>query len=606
MFDGLIKFFKTIGDLFSGIGEFLINILMPFNNTKNPLFKMPGIKIPVCYLHPFFVIAYLVLDVVIEKLTSMIMLVAEPLKYVYLIVSLGSSREKWANWFKISSKQKNKKLQKMSDNIKDEVDKNIKKILWVCFFMLALSFIFVPLVGAYGYQNIGVAIRVILQIMITLFIVGIIFINLKTGPIITGIITFIVYSFVRYVRIVVACTGVMSGSYKKDKGNTQSSGRLMGFLFVFQERLDDKLTRITNFMAKLGTDKIFSKYIFWPALPFRIIGKPLSGSWFSSSDYEFNDDPNRLEPDELYRFWYRLLYKIDIPAFFLKFVIPNGIRRFLGFGRERPVDKGQMGGGAINNFANGPIYDKRKAASAAAAASKLARIAVWKEGADCRERKKMMFLFSLYYGSIILLRLVIIPILIIRHITSLNIDDLLYNTETNGILKGFLTVWVSFLTILLIIIVFSTQIIVFPNPKVNRAAMKPFFFISRYMTLVFFPSFIIAYYYSHIVEGCFESYAPIGKIMDAMTKLGGQSKKSKMSAEQEKARDDLQNWLQCFYEENGNEKRAAKGGKLKKEATQKYKKAEQYKEKLIREHGLVDNWEYDEVRCSGDEEPSSN
>ena len=124
--------------------------------------------------------------------------------------------------------------------------------------------------------------------------------------------------------------------------------------------------------------------------------------------------------------------------------------------------------------------------------------------------------------------------------------------------------------------------------------------------MVFFPSFIIAYFFNHIVEGCFESYSALGKIKKAMDKLGGQSKKSKMSAEQEKARDDLQNWLQCFYEENGNEKRAAKGGKLKKEATQKYKKAEQYKEKLIREHGLVDNWEYDEVRCSGDEEPSSN
>ena len=560
MFDELAKFFKIISDLLVGIGEFLINTLLPFD-SNNPLFKMPGIKIPVCYLHPFFLIAYLVLDDVIEKLTSTIMLAAEPLKYVYLIGSLVSSG-KWANWFKISSKQKNKKLQKMSDNIKDEVDKNIRKILWVCFFMLALSFIFVPLVGAYGYQNMGVAIRVILQIMITLFIVGIIFINLKTGPIITGIITFIVYSFVRYVRIIVACTGVKSGSYK-DNGNTQPSGRLMEFLFSIQEPLDRVFTKITNFMAKFGQKRKFSKIIFWPL---RIIGKLLSGSWFSSSEADYNP------PDELYGFWKWLLDYIDIPTLFLRNIIPHKILEVAGISVEG--QKKTLPGPILSNVAL-----EREA-------RKKLRSAAWEEGADCRERKKMIFLLSLYYGSIILLRLVIIPILIIRHITSLNIDDLLYNTDTTSILKG---IWVSFLTTLLIFIVFSTQIIVFPNPKVNRAAMKPFFFISRYMTMVFFPSFIIAYFYSHIVEGCFESYSSLSKIKIAMDKLTGQTKKNKMSEEQKQARNDLRTWLECFYEHN-NEKRAAKPGKIKKEATEKYKKAEKYKANLINKYGL-DTWD---------------
>tara|TARA_Y100000389_G_scaffold53903_1_gene49718 strand:- start:251 stop:2170 length:1920 start_codon:yes stop_codon:yes gene_type:complete len=608
----ITKFFKAIGDLFAGIGEFLIKTLMGFENTKNPLFQMPGIKIPVCYLHPFFVIAYLVLQPLKDFLINTVMMAAEPLKYVNLIISLGFSREKWMNWFRSSSQQKNTKLQTMSNNVKDEVDKNITKILWVCFFMLAFSFIFVPLIAAYTYQNTGVALRVMLQIMITTFIVGIIFSNLtfiQTLPITMGIITIVVYSYVRYLRIIAVCAGNKSGSGTV-VNETQPTGRLLPFLFMLQEPIDKTSTKFTNFLGNFGKEGFLSKYIYWIAYPIRIIGILTSGSWFSSSERDLNP------PDRLYGFLWWFLNKIDIrtqlfgkskdfklfdleklkedfinkipelnsedlPAPFSSAAV-FGELAFKGL-HEKAHKKGnddekQVGGGEVNN-----AKIKREIMKMAL---KMKLRKNWIAALPCRLRKMMIFFSSLYYGSIILIRLVIIPTLIIRYITSLNIEDLLNNTDRTGRLKGF---YVLFLTTVLIINVLSTLIIVFPNPNVNHAAMKPFYLISRYMTMVFFPSFIIAYFFNHIVEGCFESYSAIDKIKKAMDDLTGQSKKSKMSAEQEEARNELQTWLECFYEHN-NEKRAAKPGKIKKEATQKYKKAEQYKKNLIKEYGL-DTWE---------------
>ena len=616
------KFFKTIGKLFAGIGEFLIKTLKGFENTKNPLFQMYGIKIPVCYLHPFFVIAYLVLKPLKEFLINTVMMTAEPLKYVNLIISLGFSREKWMNWYRSSSQQKNKKLQKMSDIVKDEVDKNITKILWVCFFMLAFSFIFVPLIVAYAYQNTGVALRIMLQIMITTFIVGIIFSNLtsiQSLPITMGIITMVVYSYVRYTRIIAVCAGNKSGS-GTIKNKTQPTGRLLPFLFMLQEPMDKTSTKFTNFLAHFGKEGFLSKYIYWIAYPIRIIGILTSGSWFSSSERDLNP------PDRLYGFLWWFLNKIDIRTqlfgkskefklFDLEKLKENFINKipelksedlpapfssaavfgelaFKGLHerehKKRNDDEKQVGGGEVNN-----AKIKREIMKMAL---KMKLRKNWIAALPCRLRKMMIFFSSLYYGLIILIRLVIIPTLIIRYITSLNIEDLLNNTDRSGRLKGF---YVLFLTTVLIINVLSTLIIVFPNPNVNHAAMKPFYLISKYMTMVFFPSFIIAYFFNHIVEGCFESYSAIDKIKKAMDDLTGQSKKTNMSAEQEAARNELQTWLECFYEHN-NEKRAAKPGKIKKEANKKYKKAEQYKNNLIKDYGL-NTWE-----CPPDEgEPSS-
>ena len=617
----IAKFFKAIGGLFAGIGEFLIKTLMGFENTTNPLFQMPGIKIPVCYLHPFFVIAYLVLQPLKEFLINTVMIAVEPLKYVNLIISLGFSREKWVNWFRSSSQQKNTKLQTMSDSVKDEVDKYITKILWICFFMLALSFIFVPLIAAYAYQNTGVAIRIMLQIMITTFIVGIIFSNLtsiQSLPITMGIITMIVYSYVRYVRIIAVCIGNKSGSGKV-VDETQPTGRLLPFLFMLQEPMDKTSTKFTNFFANFGKEGFLSNYIYWIAYPIRIIGILISGSWFSSSERDLNP------PDRLYEFLWWFLNTIDIRtqifgkskgldlfdiekekenfsnkvAHFSPESLPAPFSSAAVFGelafkgiheREHKKlnddkekkklndDKEQIGGGEVLN-----PKDKREIMKLA---FKMKLRKDWNMALPCRLRKMMIFFSSLYYGLIILIRLVIIPTLIIRYITSLNIDDMLDNTDRTGRAKGF---YVLFLTTILIINVLSTLIIVFPNPNVNHAAMKPFYFISRYMTMAFFPSFIIAYFFNHIVEGCFESYSAIDKIKKAMDDLTGQSKKNKMSEEQKQARNDLRTWLECFYE-NNNEKRAAKPGKIKKEAKKNYKKAEQYKKKLIKEYGL-DTWE---------------
>jgi len=630
------KFFKTIGKLFAGIGEFLIKTLKGFENTKNPLFQMYGIKIPVCYLHPFFVIAYLVLKPLKEFLINTVMMTAEPLKYVNLIISLGFSREKWMNWSRSSSQQKNKKLQKMSDIVKDEVDKNITKILWVCFFMLAFSFIFVPLIVAYAYQNTGVALRIMLQIMITTFIVGIIFSNLtsiQSLPITMGIITMVVYSYVRYTRIIAVCAGNKSGS-GTIKNKTQPTGRLLPFLFMLQEPMDKTSTKFTNFLAHFGKEGFLSKYIYWIAYPIRIIGILTSGSWFSSSERDLNP------PDRLYGFLWWFLNNIDIRTqifgksksfklydveklkenFYKKFselnsesfpaplstVAAFGEIAFKGLHEKEHMKRGdeekQIGdeekqiGDEEKQIGGAVVSDSYKKRYAAKLAVKLKLMELWNAALPCRLRKMMIFFSSLYYGLIILIRLVIIPTLIIRYITSLNIEDLLNNTDRSGRLKGF---YVLFLTTVLIINVLSTLIIVFPNPNVNHAAMKPFYLISKYMTMVFFPSFIIAYFFNHIVEGCFESYSAIDKIKKAMDDLTGQSKKTNMSAEQEAARNELQTWLECFYEHN-NEKRAAKPGKIKKEANKKYKKAEQYKNNLIKDYGL-NTWE-----CPPDEdEPSS-
>ena len=459
-------------NLFSSIGRVLLVSMSGFDKkhkkSKNGIFQTPGIKIPVCLLNPFFVGAWMGYKPIKQRLIEIILLFVEPLTYVYTIYSIGLNFEKIRQLFESSNEYKKIQLQLNHDIVEDIVNNYVPKILWVCFFLLSISFISVPVIVGYAFQNTEPVLRIIIQIMVTSFIVGIIFSNLiflQTFPIIMSIITIIVYTYVRYIRIMIVCVDNKSSKCKI----TKDDSRAMDTLFVLQSKLDNMFKYIGNLLVPPGS---WNSDFF--LIPIRIIGLLFSGSWFSNTEQNIK----KPFPDSLYEFYYDIVFGET------ESVIPNN---------DSPKNDKLMD--RMNNLEN-----------------RINLLSNCFEEVPCYERKKMIFFSSFYYGSIILSRLVIIPILITNYIISKNLDD----STTDEVTK----IIVLLLTLLLIIIVLSTLIIIFPNPKGNKAVMKPFIIISLYMTVIFLPSFIIAWRANNIVFGCFDNYDAFKKLNKAFAKLG--------------------------------------------------------------------------------------
>lgn len=545
----LTKFFTTLAKAFA-------SMLTPFK-SKVPFLKMPGIKVPVCYLNPFFVVAYIFVDSIVEKITKVLFNTVFWLSPLMLFFELGFNPNKWNRWIKLSQNAKKKKLKKFNDIIIKYIKKRLIYILRVIFFMLAFSIIFVPLLVVQFYQNAKIGLRIIAQCLITFLIVGIPILNskfLQSYPILMSIVTLTVYNYVRYFRIIFQCFSISdidSDVPKASQGNVSSYDRVLPWLFNIQESMDTKMSEASKILENLGKD---SDYFYYPTMPLRAIGLLFTGSWFKSHDDE---------PDKLYKLILWFLNLIDIKVmifgrfkgfniypsdkikdeFLNKFeeinsdelpeplssaIFWNDLVFNLNHNKEHKLDdKEKQVGGGDGSVANlnemKKLYRKFKIGQ------------IWRKGQRCRDSKLKLFVSSIYYSCIVLIRIILIPVLMVRFITSFNITKLIYSDDVLSNLLGNL---ILFLTIILIINIIVTTIIIFPNPRCNLTSLQPFVYPSLLMTVVFLPSFLITYFYRNVVDGCFDSYDSWKAVDKAFNKLIGASKKRVKEMEMEKTASD--------------------------------------------------------------------
>lgn len=542
----LNKFFKTLAKAFA-------SMLTPFK-SKVPFLKMPGIKVPVCYLNPFFVVAYIFVDSIVEKITKVLFNMVFWLSPLMLFFNLGFDPNKWNRWIKLSQNAKKRKFKNFNDIIIKEINLYIKNILWVIFFMLAFSIIFVPLLVVQFYQNAKIGMRIIAQCLITFLIVGIPILNskfLQSYPILMSIVTLTVYNYVRYFRIIFQCFSISdidSDVPKASQGNMSLYDRVLPWLFNIQKSIDDFVVEKSKILENLGKDSDF--YFYFPTMPLRAIGLLFTGSWFKSHDDE---------PDKLYKLilWFLNLIDIKVKIFgrfkgfniytsdkikeeFLnKFeeinsdelpeplssaIFWNELVFKLNHNKEHKLDdkEKQVGGGdgsVANSDEMKKLYLKFKIGQ------------IWRKGQRCRDSKQKLFVSSIYYSCIVLIRMILIPVLMVRFITSFNITKLINSDDGSSNLLGNV---ILFLTIILIINIIATIIIILPNPRCNLTSLKPLMYPSLLMTVVFLPSFLITYFYRNVVEGCFDSYDSWNAVDKAFNKLIGASKdRAKEMAEED-------------------------------------------------------------------------
>jgi hypothetical protein len=447
----------------------------------------------------------------------------------------------------LSQNAKKIKLKNFNDIIIKKINLYIKNILWVIFFMLAFSFIFVPLLVVLFYQNAKIGMRIIAQCLITFLIVGIPILNskfLQSYPILMSIVTLTVYNYVRYFRIIFQCFSIsdIDSDFRPgyDVPNGSSHDRVLPWLFNIQESMDTTMREMSYHLENFCKD---SDYFYYPTMPFRAIGLLFTGSWFKSHDDE---------PDKLYKLnlWFLNLIDIKVTIFgrFKGFNIYPYDKINKEFSNEfeeinsdklpEPLsstifwnnyfdDKEKHVGGGDGSVANlKKLYRKFKIGQN------------WRKGQRCRDSKQKLFLSSIYYSCIVLIRIILIPALIVSFITSFNVTKLIYSDDGWSNLKG---IGILILTIILIINIIVTTIIILPNPRCNLTSLKPLMYPSLLMTAVFLPSFLITYFYSNVVEGCMDSYNSWGAVDKAFKKLIGASKKrgKEKAAEEIKSASDV-------------------------------------------------------------------
>ena len=152
--DFIQSFIEGLILVFKGIAELLVASLSPFDG-KGPFSKIPGLRIPVCFLNPFFVIAYMIVPKIKKLITESLMPATFPLRYAAYQAEIYGDE---------SFEQVNKRAEKF-------INDKITTILWIIFFMLALAFIFVPPIVGKFLVEMPEIINLLIPTFITLILV---------------------------------------------------------------------------------------------------------------------------------------------------------------------------------------------------------------------------------------------------------------------------------------------------------------------------------------------------------------------------------------------------------------------------------------------------
>ena len=91
---GLADVVQGIMLVFKGLGELLVSILSPFEG-KGIFSSIPGLRIPVCFLNPFFVLAYMVVPKIKRLIRESLMPATYPIREARLQLARARNPRKW-------------------------------------------------------------------------------------------------------------------------------------------------------------------------------------------------------------------------------------------------------------------------------------------------------------------------------------------------------------------------------------------------------------------------------------------------------------------------------------------------------------------------------
>ena len=438
--DFIQNFIEGLIKVFEGIFTLLANSLLPFKG-KGPLSSIPGLRIPVCFLNPFFVLAYMVVPKIKKIITESLMPATFPFRYAAYQGELYGDE---------SFEQVNKRAEKF-------INDKITTILWIIFFMLALAFIFVPPIVGKFLVEMPEIINLLIPTFITLILVPTLVMQLdkyiREEFLFLFLLVFIGYSW-RYIYELVDKTRDKVFNSKGAKG--EPANPLLAKIQLAIDRALVSIPFIGQFTLSYYSEHRRESLI--PAMPggasinmmIRIINKACPACEKSNSQ-----DKDR--GDVLYR---------NIKAILDEFEV--------GYNGEN---------------------------------SKLVH--------------------TIYLMCFYLWRLIIIPGVLLASINRL----IRLDRTITDVVAALIAIFLGFIMII-------TAIILIPNPKCDPKVLGPARLVSKYITMVALPSFIVAWFFPELIEGCFECFKGVTLVNDGFNKMMGNVEKKKKEKKAVESKED--------------------------------------------------------------------
>ena len=385
--EGLILVFK-------GIAELIMSSLAPFDG-KGPFSNIPGLRIPVCFLNPFFVIAFMIVPGIKKYIIGMLMPSTYPLRYGRFMLG----------------KRDNERWKDINKETEDFIQEKLTILLWVVFFMFALAFIFIPPIFGKIMVSLPEIINLVIPTLFSVFLIPLLLLRLRKY----------INIYILMLTALVAITyswreiyNVVSIARKKfgDSGGAEGDA-VNPILYRMQIVLDRFISRIPCVLAYRNKNRV------------NVLGGPI----------------------------------------------------LAGAGSNRNFDRLSR---LINSWFNKPGVENGN--------KKLAN--------------------TIYLIVFYIWRLILIPGILLLVIASLIRLD-----------RTAATVVAAFLALFLGILMTCTAIIMIPNPKCDTKMLGPIKKVSNYITMVALPSFIIAWFFPELIEGCFDCFDGVNTVKKGFDKM---------------------------------------------------------------------------------------
>ena len=415
--EGLILVFK-------GIAELIMSSLAPFDG-KGPFSNIPGLRIPVCFLNPFFVIAFMIVPGIKKYIIGMLMPSTYPLRYGRFMLG----------------KRDNERWKDINKETEDFIQEKLTILLWVIFFMFALAFIFLPPIFGKIMISLPQILNLVIPTLFSVFLIPVLLLTLR-----------------RYINIyILILTGLVAirytwrGIYQAISIARKKIGNKGGpagespnpILDKAQKMFDKTLSRVPGAFAYFSYHRVRTLGPQSDAAPPRYIENIVRS--LGCCNIPEGEEPKNND-DWLLRNIKSMLNDLEI-------------------GYRHPITK------------------------------KL----------DNNELAHTIYIIVFYIW-----RLMLIPGIVLYAITSLIRLDRTVTTVVAAILAGLLA---ALMTI--------TAVIMLPNPKCDPKMLGPIKKASNYITMVALPSFIIAWFFPELVEGCFDCFDGVNTVKKGFDKMMG-------------------------------------------------------------------------------------
>ena len=430
--DFIQSFIEGLILVFKGIAKLLVASLSPFDG-KGPFSKIPGLRIPVCFLNPFFVLAYMIVPKIKKLVTESLMPATYPLRYGKFKFDTARNPSMW------NASKKDEKWKEINNDTQNYIDDKITIIMWAIFLMFALAFIFLPPIFGKVMTSLPEFLNLIVPTLVSIFIIPLLLSQLQRY-IYPQILFLIILAAIRYSwRYIYKIMDKVRDKVFNSKGpKGDPANPLLAKVQVGLDRGLVSIPYVGQFILAY-----FSKHRKRTLIPL-----PQGAS-------------------------------ISMMSKIIKKVCPACESKDSG-----PDDDGDL------------LYRNIKS--------------VFRDldigyGGENRKLAHTVYLLIFYTWRIIL-----IPGILLYIISRLiRLDNNIANVVA-GLLAAFLGV-----------IMIITAIIMIPNPTCDPVMLGPVRQVSKYITMVALPSFIVAWFFPELIEGCFACFEGVTTVKDGFDKMMG-------------------------------------------------------------------------------------